>query len=788
MESLSPELTHALRALGLSEPRDLRRCRARVRRMTRDLPAFDSVWLDALVQIRRLTPYQAKVCISEGPAGLAVGPLVLTERIGGDGRWEMFQARPRDKSRELELTRIRTAESEQAAVLERLQRVVARLRDMPAPQIAAPLSVQFEPPWVVAVATRTPGRSLNELLVRRGRFPVAVVSEIARQLAAALDHLSRTGVLHGDLRGRNVRIDDAGRLHLIQTGLLAAVEPTVTIHSDIPADAYDGIAPELIDTRAERSTASDMYALGCLLWQLLAGRPPYPGGDPLMKLAAHQGRRIADVRQWRPETPGPLAQLIRQLTEPDPRSRPRSFAELSQLLRRPSAHASPVLRRFARAFQSAAPRMTSAETPHLHPLRGLTIACLLLTVGLGAGWMHGGIRSGLLRATQPLQAALRAPETTLRALAPAPSDDRAVETQTAELAATPTPQATDLPLPEPRHGVIRLTAAGTYRAGSVAAVGALRIEGAGEAPAVIVVDADPLRLSGVTVVIQNVAIARTDRPVNPTAPLVDVTAQDFGLIDCFVDGGRYPAPQTVEGKPALIQWRPVHESSATGGRIGWSNVVVTGAGDAVQCEQAPASLQFQNVLHIEGSSLVHLPSKAAPRPLALTLKHVTLRGAQGLLSFAADASRRPPVFPIVVERCVFDLVPSGGLVELRELAPPRAVRDALAAVRISGIESFLQAGSALAVQRLPGVGVSVLDAEALPIEGVQFSTIRFSGPLEQGWRAAAVDREWVRLSGAPATGCDLAAFARFSAAPYNLHTQSASTLNQPENESASVTR
>src|SRR5690606_6286963 len=111
-------------------------------------------------------------------------------------------------------------------------------------------------------------------------------------------------------------------------GVRPAVLPETTIHDPLTLEACDGVAPELIGTGLGASAASEMYALGCLLWQILAGRPPYWMADPLMKLAAHQTQRIPDVRSIAPDTSGPLAEMIEAMTSPDANRRPRGFDDL----------------------------------------------------------------------------------------------------------------------------------------------------------------------------------------------------------------------------------------------------------------------------------------------------------------------------------------------------------------------------------------------------------------------------------------------------------------------------
>src|SRR5262249_54100044 len=93
-------------------------------------------------------------------------------------------------------------------------------------------------------------------------------------------------------------------------------------------------------------------ALGCLLWQLLAGRPSFPGGDPLIKIAAHQTRSIDDVRHWAPDTPPALADGIRRMTAREASQRPEHLQEVLELWDGPGRTGRTRLARFRRRFES----------------------------------------------------------------------------------------------------------------------------------------------------------------------------------------------------------------------------------------------------------------------------------------------------------------------------------------------------------------------------------------------------------------------------------------------------
>jgi len=287
LEQLSEPIRRLLLELKLCSERDLRRCHKYVRRLTCDLPAFDSIWLDALVQIGRLTPFQAKLLESSRPGRIRIGPCVAVSRLGGGPLGQTLLARPQDGGELCVIKLLNSSDGFSVETIERLQNLVQAAKGLDHPSLVAPVSCAGFDNQVLLVSRYVPGPHLGELLVRRGRFPATVVRQIGRQLADGLELLSQRGIAHGDIRAANVRLTQTGTAVLVDAGIRPAVDPVLTEHSGLSPDRYDGIAPELIGVGSVPSVATDAYALGCLLWQLLAGRPPFPGGDPLVKLAAH---------------------------------------------------------------------------------------------------------------------------------------------------------------------------------------------------------------------------------------------------------------------------------------------------------------------------------------------------------------------------------------------------------------------------------------------------------------------------------------------------------------------
>lgn len=387
VEPPSRRLQQILLGLKLCSPRDLRRCASRVKVLSADLPAFDSVWLDALVQRRVLTSWQAQTIEADLPELLRIGPCVIEDRIGKSHRSATYLARLPEKKGHCVIKRVVVPAELRKSVSERLKRLIERsdgislsgilvphsvseISSEPLPQLASTEKLKEsaatrasrqtsvastlqkrgskagvsrarrkDRPQVgqrsdklnteLAVVSRlVDGLSLSEILLRRGRLPARDVDAIARQLLESLAAMHEVGIVHGEILLSNIRLLPSGQAVLVDAGIRLALQPEFQINAHVAPEQNDGIAPELIGTGSSATPRSDLYALGFSLWHLLAGRPAFPTGDPLAKLAAHQTERIPDIREFAPDTPDRLAKMIEWITEPAEAHRPHSAKQL----------------------------------------------------------------------------------------------------------------------------------------------------------------------------------------------------------------------------------------------------------------------------------------------------------------------------------------------------------------------------------------------------------------------------------------------------------------------------
>jgi serine/threonine-protein kinase len=695
----------------------LSKCRRRVKRLARDLPTFDSVWVDALVQARRLTPFQAQWLESGTPERLAVGPCVLVERISSDGRFTHYRGRLRDSRQPVTVTAVER-DLEAPAAGDRLRALTLTLRGFLHPGLLIPTGCGVESSRPVAISPWVDGVSLHDLLIRRGRFAPNVVCCIAAQLADALSALQQHDCVHGDVRLRNVRLTRRGQAVLLNTGLVPALWPELTIHADLPPDCYDAVAPELIGSGKSANVASDLYALGCVLWELLAGRPPFPHGDPLTKLAAHQTMPVPDVRTWAPDTPHELAALIVALTAREPGQRPASFHDVGLRLRNGRRRARRRLRAFHASFSRPA-GTPGAERRRALVRRTVATAGLLGAAVIGVGLLDTGARSELLSIAASGPADLR--DKVSRLVRPDAPDKTGALPQPPRLSPFPT---------QIDQGVLTLDQPGPYAAGEIAAAGPLRIRGTGDVRPVVLVRDKPLRVWAGQLILENVDIRRDGDVTDDSVPLLAVDAQSLGVRQCAF--GAMGSRQS-----AAIAWSPLDEAAATQTRILLSKSLFYGAGAAFQTRGALGSLEMDHVLKLGAGPLVQLGAgQNGPRGSAIVLRHSTLRSSGGLVRFDGDTSAAAQA-GLTLEDCVLDVPAASGA--LLEFVAPSAPPGWQRRVRITGENTLVRPGTLIAaiVERTPGT-VQELPADQIAIDGLLTSDIVFAGSESPDPRDSAV--------------------------------------------------
>jgi eukaryotic-like serine/threonine-protein kinase len=185
------------------------------------------------------------------------------------------------------------------------------------------------------------GRSLAEELRERGRLDIEEAVGIALGVLDGLAVAHAAGIVHRDVKPGNVLLPDGGGVKLTDFGIAKAVEDATggLTATGTVLGTPNYLAPELISGAATAGPSSDVYGVGCVLYELLTGRPPFAGESSVAIAYAHVHQPAPDVTELRPEVPDDLASVVATAMRKDPAERYTDAAAMRTALLEGPSHA-----------------------------------------------------------------------------------------------------------------------------------------------------------------------------------------------------------------------------------------------------------------------------------------------------------------------------------------------------------------------------------------------------------------------------------------------------------------
>jgi serine/threonine-protein kinase len=301
-----------------------------------------------LLKLGWLTPYQINQLFLGRGSGLLLGQYVLLERLGEGGMGQVFKARHQALGRVVAIKILRREQTTQTEAVQRFEREVRASAQVSHPNIVLAFDANHMEDTYFLVMEYVDGIDLSRLVKRSGPLPVADACDYIRQAALGLQHAHEHGMVHRDIKPSNLLLSPPpsvplppgkkGRtVKLLDLGVVRIREP---LHEKTrPLTQFgmvmgtpDYIAPEQARNAHLADIRSDLYSLGCTLFYLLAGKPPFPGGMLTEKLLRHQLDEPPPIEGLRPEVPADVAAVVRKLLAKRPQDRYQTPAELAAAL------------------------------------------------------------------------------------------------------------------------------------------------------------------------------------------------------------------------------------------------------------------------------------------------------------------------------------------------------------------------------------------------------------------------------------------------------------------------
>ncbi len=323
--------------------------------------------------------------------GTVLGSYEIISRLGAGGMGEVYRARDTKLGRDVALKLLPAALADDPERVARFQREAQLLASLNHPHIGAIYGLEQSPSGRVLVLELLEGGTLSDR-IERGPVPLDEATEIARQIALALQAAHDKGVVHRDLKPSNVAFTTAGDVKVLDFGLAklgdggerpitaASLSPTITSPALMTGvGTLLGTAAYMAPEQAKGKPAdkrSDVWAFGCVLYEMLTGKRAFEGDD-IADTLANVLKMEPDWSRLPSTLPPAVRVLLRRCLAKDARQRCGDMAAALILLEE-SAHLAP----------AAPPSPTPTQKPG--PWRRVAVPLAVVIAAAVAGGAHGG--------------------------------------------------------------------------------------------------------------------------------------------------------------------------------------------------------------------------------------------------------------------------------------------------------------------------------------------------------------------------------------------------------------
>ncbi|PRY59079.1 Stk1 family PASTA domain-containing Ser/Thr kinase [Glycomyces artemisiae] len=296
------------------------------------------------------------------------GRYEIGEVIGYGGMAEVHRGRDLRLGRDVAVKLLRADLSRDESFLIRFRREAQNSASLNHPNIVAVFDTGEEAGIPYMVMEFVNGRTLKEVLLAEGRFDPAAACEVVADMCSALDFSHKHHIIHRDVKPGNVMLSETSQVKVMDFGIaraLASGQATMTQTSAVIGTAQY-LSPE--QARGETVDArSDVYAVGCVLYELLVGHPPFTGDNPVSVAYQHVREEARPPSELNPAIPASVDAVIMKALAKNPENRYHSAGEMREDLIR-AARGQEVM---APAVMAAADRTAIIDPDATAPIRQL---------------------------------------------------------------------------------------------------------------------------------------------------------------------------------------------------------------------------------------------------------------------------------------------------------------------------------------------------------------------------------------------------------------------------------
>jgi serine/threonine-protein kinase len=260
------------------------------------------------------------------------GRYELVEVIGQGGMGVVYRGRDRILDRTVAVKVLPALYAENPTLVERFEREARAAARLSHPNIVSVYDSGRDGTVRYIVMECVPGASLAEILARSAPLPIPQAVEIAARVADALAAAHAAGIVHRDVKPGNVMVLPTGAVKVLDFGIARAAADAALTRTTMVLGSAPYIAPE-VALGQSADARSDIYSLGCVLYEMLTGRPPFLADLPAAVMNQHTSVPPRPPRELETGIPASLEALVMRMLAKPPEARPQPAASVAPALR-----------------------------------------------------------------------------------------------------------------------------------------------------------------------------------------------------------------------------------------------------------------------------------------------------------------------------------------------------------------------------------------------------------------------------------------------------------------------